>query len=189
VRAATAVLLPAPAIPLLFMGEEWGASTPFLFFADFGGELALAVTEGRRREFAAWPAFADALTRDRIPDPQDPATMRASVLRWNERVQPRHAAMLALHRELLALRAALIVPRLASGAYGDGYQLLGATAFEVRWRFGDGARLTLIANLGAQPATASYAAEGARIFTVGDVPARAAHAALPAWSAGWFLAS
>jgi malto-oligosyltrehalose trehalohydrolase len=189
VRAAAAVLLAAPAIPLLFMGEEWCASTPFLFFADFGGDLALAVTEGRRREFAAWPAFADPLERERIPDPQDPATMRASVLRWDERTQPRHAAMLALYRELLALRAELIVPRLASGAHGDGFCLLGETAFEVRWRFGDGARLTLIANLGRQPATASYAAEGARIFTLGDVPARAAHAVLPAWSAGWFLAS
>jgi hypothetical protein len=97
--------------------------------------------------------------------------------------------MLALHRELLALRAALIVPRLASGARGDGFRLFGATAFEVRWRFGDGARLTLVANLGAQPATASYAAGGARIFALGDVPASGGAAALPPWSAGWFLAS
>ncbi|HEY4439701.1 MAG TPA: malto-oligosyltrehalose trehalohydrolase, partial [Candidatus Elarobacter sp.] len=96
VRAATAVLLLAPALPLLFMGEEWGASTPFLFFSDFGGELGAAVTEGRRREFAAWPAFADPATRERIPDPQDPATMRASVLRWDERDDEPHAAMLAL---------------------------------------------------------------------------------------------
>ncbi|HEY0384192.1 MAG TPA: malto-oligosyltrehalose trehalohydrolase, partial [Candidatus Elarobacter sp.] len=148
VRAAAAVLLLAPAIPLLFMGEEWAASAPFLFFADFGAELALAVTEGRRREFAAWPAFANPATRDRIPDPQDPATMQASVLRWDERAQPRHAAMLALYGELLALRARLIVPRLASGAHGDGYELLGGTAFRVAWRFGDGARLAVIANLG-----------------------------------------
>ncbi len=71
VRAATAALLLAPAIPLLFMGEEWDASTPFLFFSDFGADLARAVTEGRRKEFAAWPAFADPATRERIPDPQD----------------------------------------------------------------------------------------------------------------------
>ncbi len=189
VRAATAVLLLAPAIPLLFMGEEWAASTPFLFFADFGRELALAVTEGRRREFAAWPAFADPARRDRIPDPQDPATMRASVLRWDERAQPGHAAALALHRELLALRAGLIVPRLASGARGDGYQVLAETAFSVKWRFGDGARLTLIANLGAKHAVVSYAARGARIFAAGDVPADADATALPPWSAGWFLGS
>ncbi|HEV2737319.1 MAG TPA: malto-oligosyltrehalose trehalohydrolase [Candidatus Elarobacter sp.] len=189
VRAATAVLLLAPAIPLLFMGEEWAASTPFLFFADFGPELALAVTEGRRREFAAWSAFSDPPQRNDIPDPQDPVTMRASVLRWDERAQPRHAAMLALHRELLALRAGLIVPRLAGGAHGDGYQVLGATAFRVKWRFGDESRLALVANLGAQPAVVSYAAGGVRIFALGDVPAHAAAAALPPWSAGWFLES
>ena len=187
VRAATAVLLLAPAIPLLFMGEEWAASTPFLFFADFGAELALAVTEGRRREFAAWASFGDPAARDRIPDPQDPATMRASVLRWGERAQPRHAALLALHRELLALRARLIVPRLASGAHGDGFELLGSTAFRVAWRFGDGARLALIANLGGHPANVSYAVDGARIFTLGDVPANAGAVVLPPWSAGWFL--
>ena len=189
VQAATAVLLLAPAIPLLFMGEEWAASTPFLFFADFGRELALAVTDGRRREFAAWAAFADPAQRDRIPDPQDPATMRASILRWDERVQPRHAAMLALHGELLALRARLIAPRLANGARGEGFTLLGATAFRVTWQLGDGSQLTLIANLGAQPATASYAVSGVRIFTLGNVPPNADAAALPPWSAGWFLAS
>jgi maltooligosyltrehalose trehalohydrolase len=171
------------------MGEEWAASTPFLFFADFGRELALAVTEGRRREFAAWAAFADPARRDRIPDPQDPATMRASTLIWDERAQPPHAAMLALVRELLALRAGLIVPRLASGANGDGYQLLAQTAFRVRWRFGDGARLTLVANLAARPATVSYAAGGVRVFALGDVPARAEATVLPPWSAAWFLES
>jgi malto-oligosyltrehalose trehalohydrolase len=188
VRAATAVLLLAPAIPLLFMGEEWAASTPFLFFSDFGAELGRAVTEGRRREFAAWPGFSDAALR-RIPDPQDPATMTASVLRWDERAGAPHAAALRLHADLLALRAALIVPRLAAGVRGDGYQLLAPAAVRVRWRFGDDARLGLIANLAAEPATVSYAVAGVRIFTLGDVPARADEALLPPWSVGWFLES
>src|SRR5665213_147412 len=189
VRAATAVLLLAPAIPLLFMGEEWSASTPFAFFSDFLGDLGRAVTEGRRREFAAWPAFSDAVRRARIPDPQDPATLRASTLRWEERSEPQHAAMLALHAELLALRAGLIVPRLAHGAHGEGYQILAPAALRVRWRFGDGTRLGLIANLGAAPATVSYAIAGVRIFTLGEVPAHADDAVLPPWCAGWFLES
>lgn len=189
VRAAAAVIVLAPSIPMLFMGEEWAASTPFLFFADFGPDLAQAVTDGRRREFAAWPAFADAAARARIPDPQDPATMRASVLRWDERARPKHAAMLALYRELLALRHGLIVPRLASGARGDGYAQLAGTAFRVNWRFGDASRLSLIANLGTAPAYVSYAVAGLRIFTLGDVTARADATALPPWSAGWFLDS
>jgi maltooligosyltrehalose trehalohydrolase len=188
VRAATAVLLLAPAIPLLFMGEEWAASTPFLFFADFGAELGRAVTEGRRREFAAWASFSDPIARERIPDPQDPATMRASALRWDERAQAPHAAALALHEELLALRAAAVVPHLAHGAHGDGYELLAETALRVAWRFGDGARLELVANLGAAPATVSYDAAGVRVFALGDVPARAERAALAPWSVGWFLA-
>ena len=187
VRALTAVLLLAPAIPLLFMGEDWAASTPFLFFSDFGEELGRAVTEGRRREFAAWPSFSDPAARARIPDPQDPRTMRASVLRWDERARPPHAAMLAFHAELLALRAAVVVPHLASGAHGAGYEQLAKTALRVSWRFGDGARLALVANLGDELATASYAVGGARIFALGDVPARAAAAPLPRWSAGWFL--
>jgi maltooligosyltrehalose trehalohydrolase len=188
-RAATAVLLLAPAIPLLFMGEEWAASTPFLFFSDFGPELAQAVTEGRRREFAAWPAFADPAARERVPDPQDPRTLQTSVLRWDERTEPPHAAMLAFHRELLALRAGLIAPRLANGAHGEGFQLLDTTALRVKWRLGDDSRLGLIANLGAAPATVSYAMGGVRIYALGAVPSQADHAELPPWSVGWFLES
>jgi maltooligosyltrehalose trehalohydrolase len=188
-RAATAVVLLAPAIPLLFMGEEWAASTPFLFFSDFEAELGRAVTEGRRREFAAWPAFGDAGLQQRIPDPQDAATMQASALRWDERAGPQHATMLQLHRELLALRAGLIVPRLAHGAHGEGYQLLAPAALRVKWRFGDETRLGLIANLGAEPATVSYAIAGVRIFSFGDVPSRADEATLAPWSVGWFLES
>ena len=189
VRAATAVLLLAPAIPLLFMGEEWSASTPFLFFCDFGPELALAVTEGRRREFAGWPGFRAQPPHAVSPDPQDPATMRASVLRWDERSAPEHAAALALHAELLALRHGLIVPRLAGGGRGDGYALIAPAAVRLKWRFGDESRLALIANLGPEPATVSYAIAGTRIFTVGDVPARADEAVLAPWSVGWFLDS
>ena len=189
VRAASAVVLLAPAVPLLFMGEEWAASTPFLFFSDFGADLGRAVTEGRRREFAAWPAFSDPAVRARIPDPQDPATMRTSVLRWDERTRAGHGSMLKLHAELLALRGGLIVPRLAHGAHGEGYAVLAPTSFRVRWRFGDDARLGLVANLGAEPATVSYAIGGVRIFALGNVPARADDAVLPPWSVGWFLES
>ena len=188
-RCAAAVLLLAPSLPLLFMGEEWDASTPFLFFSDFGAELGAAVTQGRRREFAAWPAFADPVLRERIPDPESPATMEASRLRWDERATPHHASVLALHADLLALRAAAIVPRLASGVRGDGYDLLDECTLAARWRFGDGTRLTLVARLGPEPGAVDYATHGRPLFTLGDVPARSRGAALPAWSAGWFVGS
>ena len=183
VRAATAVLLLAPAIPLLFMGEEWGASTPFLFFSDFGPELARAVTEGRRREFAAWPAYRDPDVRERIPDPQDVATARASALRWAERSEPRHAAMLRFHADLLALRARALVPHLAGGAHGDGYDVEPPGAFRVAWRCRDGARIVLAANLAASEAHVRFALPSAPAFTTGDVR----DGALGPWSVAWSI--
>jgi malto-oligosyltrehalose trehalohydrolase len=189
VRAASTVVMLAPALPLLFMGEEWSATTPFLFFSDFGAELGTAVTEGRRREFAAWPAFSDPDVRARIPDPQDPATMRASTLDWDEREIPRLASMLAFHRELLRARAEHIVPHLAGGAHGDGFTMLAETAFSVRWRFGDGTGLGLVANLGEADVAATYRVEGRRIFAHGEVAPELACGLLRRWSAAWFLAS
>ena len=62
---------------MLFMGEEWASARPFQFFCDFEGELAQAVRDGRRREFAKFPAFADPDVRDRIPDPNDVGDLRA----------------------------------------------------------------------------------------------------------------
>ncbi len=103
-RAATAILLFSAATPMLFQGDEWLASTPFLFFTDHTPELGRLVREGRRNEFGAWAAFRDPRLRDHIPDPQAEETFRASVLDWGEREEPRHAAALALHGALFRLR-------------------------------------------------------------------------------------
>jgi len=104
-RAAATLLLTAPMTPLLFMGQEWAASSPFAFFTDFEPRLGVEVVAGRRKEFAAFPEFAGAAA-SRIPSPQDESTYIASKLRWEERGSGRHARSLALHRRLLALRAA-----------------------------------------------------------------------------------
>jgi maltooligosyltrehalose trehalohydrolase len=103
-RAATVVLLCAPETPLLFMGQEWGASTPFLYFTDHPEPLGHLVTIGRRQEFGAFSAFRDPAVRDRIPDPQSEATFNASRLEWSERDREPHASTLRLHEALLALR-------------------------------------------------------------------------------------
>ena len=103
-RAASVVLLTAPMTPLLFMGQEWGASTPFLYFTDHQPALGKLVTEGRRREFKDFPAFSSPGAAERIADPQLPATFESSRLRWDEQSQGEHARVLALYRELLALR-------------------------------------------------------------------------------------
>ena len=103
-RAASALLLMVPMTPLLFMGQEWAASNPFQYFTDLEPELGGQVTEGRRREFAHFPEFADEPTRRSIPDPQAPGTFEASRLNWDDREQPAHRAVLELYRALIALR-------------------------------------------------------------------------------------
>jgi maltooligosyltrehalose trehalohydrolase len=103
-RAASLLLLFLPATPLLFMGQEWAASTPFLYFTDHDAELGAQVREGRRREFAAFPEFADESAREQIPDPQAITTFEASKLKWSERALPEHRDTLELYRAALALR-------------------------------------------------------------------------------------
>jgi maltooligosyltrehalose trehalohydrolase len=118
-RVAAALLLTSPFVPLLFQGEEWGASTPFQYFtghADPG--LGRVVSEGRRAEFAAfgWAEKGDGEAGGGVPDPQDPATFERSRLDWAELGKERHASLLAWYRELIALRRrvpALTDPRLA----------------------------------------------------------------------------
>ena len=105
-RAATVVLLCTPETPLLFMGQEWGASTPFLYFTDHPEPLGHLVTVGRRQEFGAFSAFRDPAVRDRIPDPQSEATFDASRLDWSESDREPHASTLRLHEALLACRRA-----------------------------------------------------------------------------------
>jgi len=104
-RAASAALLFAPETPLLFMGQEWAASTPFLYFTDHEPDLGEKVRRGRREEFADFPGFAG-----EVPDPQDEATFAASVLDHAERERSPHREVLALYRDLIALRARLDGP-------------------------------------------------------------------------------
>jgi maltooligosyltrehalose trehalohydrolase len=108
-RIAAALELCAPFVPLIFQGEEWGASTPFQYFTDHRDPaLGDAVRDGRRREFApfGWkPA--------EVPDPQDPETWRRCILRWEEVDEEPHRRLLAWYRDLAALRRA--EPALSDG--------------------------------------------------------------------------
>ena len=115
-RAATVLLLTAPQTPLLFMGQEWGAATPFLYFTDHAAELGKKVTEGRRREFAAFSSFTDPKARALIPDPQARETFERSRLIWEERVTVAAQGLLRLHRTLLRLRRAELSPPRDAGA-------------------------------------------------------------------------
>jgi maltooligosyltrehalose trehalohydrolase len=103
-RAVSALLLLSPYTPLLWMGQEWAATSPFLYFTDHPEELGRLVTEGRREEFSGFSQFADPALRERIPDPQAEETFRRSILDWTERECVPHAGVFLLYRELLQLR-------------------------------------------------------------------------------------
>jgi maltooligosyltrehalose trehalohydrolase len=143
-KAAVALLLLMPQIPMIFMGEEIGSRAPFLYFTDHGPELAKAVREGRRREFAA---FADVTHGREIPDPNSPSSFQASK---PEQDAPEADAWRALYHDLLALRHNRIVPHL-HGARALNAQPIGDAAVVAHWRLGNGEKLTLACNLGTQP--------------------------------------
>ncbi|MBR8458977.1 malto-oligosyltrehalose trehalohydrolase [Burkholderia dolosa] len=186
-RAATALLLLAPHVPLLFMGEEDGSTQPFQFFTDYRGELADAVREGRRREFAAFPAFADPAHRDTIPDPNDVATfVRSSPGHATEAAWPDADAWRRFYRSALTVRAALVTPHLP-GARALGVELLANDgdphALVARWRLGDGSTLTIALNLGARDAVLPALPVGKIVFeTPPRARDRAAELRLPARS-------
>jgi malto-oligosyltrehalose trehalohydrolase len=183
-RAALAVVLLAPSPPMLFMGEEWGCRQPFPYFCDFDGELARAVTDGRRREFARFAAFEDEERRRQIPDPNAESTFSRSVLDWGALDDEDSRRRLEHVSGLLALRRERISP-LLDGARGDAgrFELLGEGALRVDWSLGGGVRLTMLANLSAGLASGIIAPAGETLFSTGPaVPDGAAKLDLTPWS-------
>ncbi|HXV78023.1 MAG TPA: malto-oligosyltrehalose trehalohydrolase [Candidatus Polarisedimenticolaceae bacterium] len=187
--AAVAVLLLAPAPPLLFMGEEYGCRRPFPFFCDFGPELARAVTEGRRRGLARFVEFAGAADRGRIPDPNLRATFESAVLDDDERETAVARRWLAHYRTLLELRRREIVPRLAGCAGHSGrWNLAGERTPRVEWELGDGAKLTLIAHLDDGDGPRVELPRGRLLWpATGPLAAGAETHRLDAWEVLWLL--
>jgi len=174
-RAALAALLLAPQVPMLFMGEEWAAATPFQFFCDFGPELAEAVTRGRREEFGRFAAFADPAVRSRIPDPNAPTTFQASRLNWAEAEIAPHRERLALVRELLDVRRSQIVPRLAGARCGGRFEIAHGV-LHLAWTLTGGATLRQVLNFADAQATLPRVPPGRFLFTLGAQAARGAGA-------------
>ncbi len=152
-KVGAALLLLAPFTPMLFMGEEWGASTPWCYFTDHRDpELARAVSEGRRREFArhGWAG--------EVPDPQAVDTFRRSVLDWTEPDDPYHADLLEWHRALIALRRSepeLNDPRPAAVQ-------VGTDESTARWLVMRRGGIGVAANLGDVPVALPAGPPGAR---------------------------
>ncbi len=152
-RAATALLLLCPFVPMLFMGEEYAARNPFLFFTSHNEDLAKLVREGRRAEFKHFAAFQDEARRAAIPDPNAPSTFDASVA---DQADP---AMFAFVQDLLALRHKHVVPGIP-GCRSLDVEVLGTGAIQAEWRLGTGRRLAITLNLGHEPASSGVPAGG-----------------------------
>ncbi len=146
-RAATALLLLSPFIPLMFMGDEWATESPFLFFTDHNEELAELVRKGRAKEFGIGVTEdpGKAGEQDAIPDPNSPETFKASQVKQTD------LAMRELYQHLLRLRQEHIVPGIL-GASSLGCDVLGEGAVAARWRLGNGAELAILMNLGKDAA-------------------------------------
>ena len=188
-KALVSILLLAPSPPLLFMGEEWGARQPFLYFCDFQDTLATAVREGRRNEFSSFAMFRDEATRASIPDPNAEATFAASRLDWSELKERTHAEWLDFYRRLLQIRHREIMPRLA-GPPGDTARTerVGETQFQIEWRL-DGADLCLRANLSDAVAKGQpFPRKGRLLFAQGEGAEEALRRGMaPPWSVAWSM--
>ncbi len=185
-KAATAIVRLAPLCPLMFMGDEFGAETPFLFFCDFSGELAKAVTEGRRNEFAHFTKFASSEVRLRIPDPNAEATFQRSKLDWKTVKEGRHANWLEFSRQLLGIRQNEILPLLRDGKKPcTKLETIESRGLAVDWQFSSGA-LSLRANLGNESATGFPVPGGRAVYaTHANILSDLKKGTMPPWSVIW----
>ena len=184
-RALLAVTLLSPQTPMLFMGEEWGARTPFQFFVDFHGELAEAVREGRRREFGRFREFQDPAMRERIPDPNAVETFARSRLDWSEKDRPGNAGILGLVRDLLRIRAGRLGPVLPRIGRGGRHRTWNGTGLAVEWPVEGGGALRLTANLGDAPIAMAERPGGRAVFESHAQPD--AEGRMPPWSVSFHL--
>jgi len=151
-KLMAALVLLAPSPPLLFMGEEFGAITPFYYFCDFGADIAASVTEGRRKEFASFAKFRLPQSRSQIPDPNSEATFLRSRLDWSCLAEERHQSFFRFYQELLALRQREIIPRLPDINEGQAScQVFSPQALKIQWPLGDNSLLSMILNLRDMP--------------------------------------
>ena len=183
--AAAALLLLAPAPPMLFMGEEWGALEPFPYFCDMSAELTVKIRAGRREEFARFGKFADT---QELPDPASAATFESARLDWSRLSQAQHAQWFGQYRRLLAIRQRDIVPLVPLIRSGKCSLLEDNGAFAVDWTLEDDSVLHLLANLTSKTAPLVGRAAGRVLFaTHPDIRGAVSNNELAPWSVTWLL--
>jgi maltooligosyltrehalose trehalohydrolase len=180
---AQAIFLLSPQIPLLFMGEEWAASTPFQFFVDFENDpdLAKAVRDGRRGEFKRFKAFTDPEMSQKIPDPTDRKTFEQSKIDWSEIDRSPHREVLSRTRHLLNLRRTDVVPLLKSQYRGSHYEVSPENTLDVTWTFADGT-LRVLANFGDNPMSRDIEDDARVLWSSQGIEANEKDLQLPPWT-------
>ena len=189
-RAITEIFLLSPAPPLIFMGQEFMADSPFPFFSDLSPELAPAISDGRLKFFIDLPMFKERYNLDDMPDPSDERTFQSAILDFKQLSEPEHALWHKLHKKLIEIRKREIVPRLKGVKVdGAGFEMQGDSAFKAWWTLNDGSMLTLVANLGAKvkdvpaiPGLSAAAPDEVRAHRRDE-----RRAVMPPWSVAWFL--
>lgn len=187
-EAVTAVFLLAPHPPMLFMGEEFSAAQPFLFFCNFGPDLADSVTQGRRREFSHWERFSNPALLATIPDPCALETFEACILDWEARQRQPHDRTWKRYRTLLSLRHRWLIPRLHGMGNGNPrMHILSEQTLRIHWSLGDGSQWSLLANLGDDAITVPPI-QGDLIFATSNLDFGQIQAGrFPPWSVAWYL--
>jgi 1,4-alpha-glucan branching enzyme/maltooligosyltrehalose trehalohydrolase len=185
--AATSVLLLAPSPPMLFMGEEWAASEPFVYFCDFGPELSAKVREGRKREFARFKRFGGDEPAE-PPDPSSLETFEQAKLDWRRLDESRHAEWLEHYRRLLTIRQRDIVPLIPEIRSGGCVETNAKGAIAVDWHTRDGGKLHLIANLSAATSPIVGRPAGRVLYaTHPNIRGAVKRNELEPWSVTWLL--
>lgn len=180
-KAITAVYLLLPQIPMLFMGEEWGASEPFPYFCDFNEDLNKAVREGRGKELSRLPGF----DRDDLIDPTAPATFASGKLDWSRLESKNAREWLAFYRMLLAIRRERIIPLLSKSTGSAGRLRRHGEPITIEWKVARGTTLSLTANLSDKPGAMAPMTEENQelLFSLRAVPSKS----MPPWSVLWCL--
>ena len=176
IKAIAAIYLLSPQIPMLFMGEEWGAADPFPFFCDFDDELNAKIRLGRKEELKRLPGFE----AEDACDPTAETTFRSAKLRWDKMSE--NSAIGNYYEQLLRLRHQVVVPLLADASSCVATYDPDASPLRLRWQM-DASSLHLTANLSNTPAALQGPTEGQAFFSVGST----ANNSMGPWTVVWSL--
>lgn len=182
IKPMIALYLLAPQIPMLFMGEEWGAQEPFPYFCDFDDALNEKIRKGRREELSRLPGFDDG----EIADPTELSTFESAKLDWSKLTDTASTDILDFYRQLLGIRHTRIVPLLRDIGGNSGHYRVEGNAIAVDWTLAAGAKLHLRANLSANVARIDAPFPDAEnIFSLGSLNG----ADMAPWSIFWSIST